>query len=117
MPYTGSIFEGVREVLVGALGVDDDEVIPDAVLEDDLGAESIDALDITFRLEKLFGIKIPRDEIRAAFLEASHLVGADEESGLTIFVNAKVQDVVNFVDAKLRGVTVSQHIPRRQLMP
>ena len=46
-----------------ALGVDDDEVTPDAVIRDDLGAESIDFLDIQFRLEKEFGIKIPRGEM------------------------------------------------------
>ena len=37
-----------------ALGVDEDEVTPDAVIRDDLGAESIDFLDIVFRLEKAF---------------------------------------------------------------
>jgi acyl carrier protein len=57
------IFEKVREVLVDALGVDDDEVTADATLMGDLGAESIDFLDIAFRLEKAFGIKIPRGEM------------------------------------------------------
>ncbi|MEM8873307.1 MAG: acyl carrier protein [Planctomycetota bacterium] len=57
------IFEKVQEVLVEALGVDDDEVTADAVIRDDLGAESIDFLDIQFRLEKEFGFKIPRGEM------------------------------------------------------
>ena len=57
------IFEKVREVLVEALGVDDDEVSPEATLMGDLGAESIDFLDIVFRLEKAFDIKIPREEL------------------------------------------------------
>ncbi|MDK1030462.1 MAG: acyl carrier protein [Planctomycetia bacterium] len=57
------IFGKVREALVGALGVDDDEVTPEATLTGDLGAESIDFLDIVFRLEKEFGIKIPRGEL------------------------------------------------------
>jgi acyl carrier protein len=57
------IFSKVRAVLVDALGVDEDEVTPDAVIRDDLGAESIDFLDIIFRLEKAFGIKIPRGEM------------------------------------------------------
>ena len=52
----------VREVLVAALGVDDDEVTLQATLKDDLGAESIDFLDILFRLEKTFGIKIEQAE-------------------------------------------------------
>jgi acyl carrier protein len=57
------IFKKVQAVLVDALGVDDDEVTPNAVIKDDLGAESIDFLDISFRLEKAFGIKIGRDEL------------------------------------------------------
>ena len=57
------IFEKVQEVLVDALGVDDDEVTADATLMGDLGAESIDFLDIVFRLEKAFGIKVPREEL------------------------------------------------------
>jgi acyl carrier protein len=57
------IYQGVREVMVDALGVDDDEVTLKATLMGDLGAESIDFLDIVFRLEKTFGIKIPRDEL------------------------------------------------------
>ncbi len=56
-------FEKVQEVLVEALGVDDDEVTPEATLIGDLGAESIDFLDIVFRLEKSFDIKIPRGEL------------------------------------------------------
>ena len=44
----------VRDVLVDALGVDDDDVVPTATLKGDLGAESIDYLDIVFRLEKKF---------------------------------------------------------------
>ena len=57
------IFTKVQEVLVDALGVDDDEVTTEATLMGDLGAESIDFLDIVFRLEKAFGIKIPREEL------------------------------------------------------
>jgi acyl carrier protein len=53
----------VRAALVEALGVDDEEVVAQAVLTKDLGAESIDFLDIIFRLEKAFGLKIPRDDI------------------------------------------------------
>lgn len=57
------IFEKVREALVDALGVDDDEVTPEATLVGDLGAESIDFLDIVFKLEKSFDIEIPRAEL------------------------------------------------------
>ena len=57
------IFEQVKEALVDALGLDDDDVTPDATLMGDLGAESIDFLDIVFRLEKAFSIKIAREEL------------------------------------------------------
>lgn len=57
------IYSKVQEVLVDALGVDEEEVTPTATLRGDLGAESIDFLDIAFRLEKAFGIKIPRGEM------------------------------------------------------
>ncbi len=57
------IFEKVQEVLVDALGVDDDEVTPDASLTADLGAESIDFLDIVFKLEQAFGFKIQQGEL------------------------------------------------------
>jgi acyl carrier protein len=48
------IYDKVKDVLEEALGVDDDEIAPEASLTADLGAESIDVLDIQFRLEKAF---------------------------------------------------------------
>ncbi len=63
MPTTDEIYDKVCETLVDALGVDDDEVTPQATLVGDLGAESIDFLDIVFRLEKNFNVKIPRGEL------------------------------------------------------
>ncbi len=57
------IFEKVKGTLVEALNVDEDQVTPSATLQGDLGAESIDFLDIVFRLEREFGIKIPRNEL------------------------------------------------------
>lgn len=63
MPSRDEIFEKVKAALVDALGVDEDEVSPTATMVGDLGAESIDFLDIVFRLEKAFGIKIPRGEL------------------------------------------------------
>ena len=63
MPSSEEIFDKVRETLIDALGLDDDEVTQEATLIGDLGAESIDFLDIVFRLEKVFDIKIPRGEL------------------------------------------------------
>jgi acyl carrier protein len=57
------VLEQVKTVMVDALGVDDDEITPQATLMGDLGAESIDFLDIVFRLEKAFGIKIAREDL------------------------------------------------------
>jgi acyl carrier protein len=63
MPTKEEVFEKVQEALMEALGVDDDEVKPSATMVGDLGAESIDFLDIVFRLEKAFDIEIPRSEL------------------------------------------------------
>ena len=63
MPTKDEIFENVRTTLVDALNVDEDEVKLSSRLRADLIAESIDFLDIVFRLEKQFGVKIPREEL------------------------------------------------------
>lgn len=57
------VYGKVQEVLIDALGVDEEEVTPQATLVGDLGAESIDFLDIVFRLEKGFGIKVDQNEL------------------------------------------------------
>ncbi|MEO1615176.1 MAG: acyl carrier protein [Planctomycetota bacterium] len=57
------IFGKVQAALEDALGVDEEEVTKDATLVGDLGAESIDFLDIVFKLEKAFDIQIPREEL------------------------------------------------------
>ena len=57
------IFKKVAATLVEALNVDEDQVSLESTLQGDLGAESIDFLDIVFRLEREFGIKIPRNEL------------------------------------------------------
>jgi acyl carrier protein len=120
-------FDKVQEVLVEALGVDDDEVTSEATLIGDLGAESIDFLDIVFRLEKSFDIKIPRDELFPENLTASDSGfvenGKVTEAGLAALRERlphadidkladdpkvenipdlfTVQSVVNFLDRKL----------------
>ena len=53
----------VQEAVANALGVDDDEAAPDATLMDDLGAESIDLLDILFRIERSTGVKIQASDL------------------------------------------------------
>jgi acyl carrier protein len=63
MSARDEIHTKVAMVLVEALNVDEEEITPAATLQGDLGAESIDMLDIVFRLEREFGIKIPRGEL------------------------------------------------------
>jgi len=63
MTSAADISARVADVLVHALGVDEDEITPSTTLLEDLGAESIDFLDIVFRLEREFQIKIPRGEL------------------------------------------------------
>ena len=63
MPTHDEIFQKVQATLVDALGVDEEDVTREATLQGDLGAESIDFLDIVFRLERQFNLKIPREEL------------------------------------------------------
>src|SRR2546425_10507628 len=63
MPTQEEIYTKVSATLVEALNVDEEEIKPTSTLQGDLGAESIDFLDIVFRLEREFGIKIPRGEL------------------------------------------------------
>jgi acyl carrier protein len=57
------IYTKVSDTLVEALNVEPEDIKPTSTLQGDLGAESIDFLDIVFRLEREFGIKIPRGEL------------------------------------------------------
>ena len=76
MPMTEEeVFAKVRDVLTAALAVDAQEIRLEAKLTQDLGAESIDYLDIQFQLEKAFGIKIqPGDMSIESFLINPELV-------------------------------------------
>ncbi len=87
MPSSEEVFDKVRETLIDALGLDDDEVTQEATLIGDLGAESIDFLDIVFRLEKEFDIKIPRGDLFPENLATSDSGFVEDgkvtESGIT----------------------------------
>ncbi|MFM7033828.1 MAG: acyl carrier protein [Planctomycetia bacterium] len=128
MPNRDEIFEKVKSALVDALGVDEDEVSPSATMVGDLGAESIDFLDIVFRLEKAFGIKIPRGELfpedvlssteyvangklNAAGLAAlkarmpfADLTKFEADPSVQNFANTlTVEDMVRYVQSKVAG--------------
>jgi acyl carrier protein len=123
------ILQHVQEILIDALGVDDDEVTAEATLMGDLGAESIDFLDIVFRLEKAFAIKIPREELFPAEnlmnnpefvsngkltetglnelrekLPHTDLAGFEEDPDINKLGDLfTVQAIVNYVEAKLNA--------------
>jgi len=63
MPNNEETYRKVVGVIVESLNVKEVEIQPSSTLQGDLGAESIDFLDIVFRLEQEFGIKIPRGEL------------------------------------------------------
>src|ERR1043165_4565357 len=68
MTASKDVYGKVAKGLVEALNLDEDEVTPTATLQGDLGAESIDMLDIVFRLERDFDIRIPQGELFPASL-------------------------------------------------
>ena len=63
MPDANEVLARVTKLLVQSLGVEEDDVISSATLQGDLGAESIDFLDIMFLLEREFSIKIERQRV------------------------------------------------------
>jgi acyl carrier protein len=83
MPASNEIDARVTKVLVQALGVEQDDITPSASLQRDLGAESIDFLDIVFRLEREFMIKIPHGELLSELIF---------RSGTEIVQNGQVTD-------------------------
>lgn len=61
------IFQRVRDLLVETLAVAPGAVLPEARIMDDLGAESIDLLDLRFRIEKAFGFRVTAEDLQTAF--------------------------------------------------
>jgi acyl carrier protein len=75
-----SVAERVTKIIVEELGVNEDQVKPEAKFQDDLGADSLDQVELIMRFEEEFGVEIP-DE--------------DTEKIVT------VQDAVNYMDSKV----------------
>ncbi len=74
-----SVADRVKNIVVEELGVNEDQVKPEAKFQDDLGADSLDLVELVMRFEEEFGIEIP-DE--------------DTEKIVT------VQDAVNYMTSK-----------------
>lgn len=85
------IYPKVVTILVDALNVEVHEVNPSSTLKDDLGAESIDVLDMIFRLEREFDIKISTDDLFPR--------------GAAAFEAFTVQDIVQYIDKVKNGKT------------
>ena len=85
------IWQTVQAVFAEALGFDEDEIGHDAKVIDDLEAESIDLLDILYRLDQAFGIKIPRGGIEVA---ATGNEGLNPDGTLTADSLEKLSEVM-----------------------
>jgi len=92
------IWEKVQRAFAEALGFDLDEVQYDAKIIEDLEAESLDFLDIAFRLERAFDVKIPRGGIESAAQEGAE-DGVDEDGVLTEVGLARLKDAMPEVPA------------------
>ncbi|HVB98192.1 MAG TPA: acyl carrier protein [Candidatus Dormibacteraeota bacterium] len=72
-----SVEERVKQIIVEQLGVDEAEVTPTASFVDDLGADSLDTVELVMAFEEAFGIEIPDEDAEKI---------------------ATVQDAVNYID-------------------
>ncbi len=57
-----SVADKVKSIIVENLGVDEDEVTPDASFQEDLGADSLDVVELVMALEEQFGVEIPDED-------------------------------------------------------
>ena len=108
-----AIYPKVAATIADALACDEDKVKPDASLINDLGAESIDFLDIVFRLELAFNVKIPRgkivEEARGPLTEDQFQnAGVVTEAGI-----ARLREFLNEVPAdRIKSPLKSAEIPK-----
>jgi acyl carrier protein len=57
-----SVFETVRRIIAEQLGIDEDEITLESSLVDDLGADSLDVVELIMALEEEFSLEIPDEE-------------------------------------------------------
>ncbi len=107
------VFHQVRNAFMEALGVDDDEVVPEARIFEDLGAESLDLLEIVFLLERAFDIKIPRGGLKEASQQGIDPSDYEVDGILTEKALDKLRELMPEVDPSeiTHGLTAND-IPR-----
>jgi len=107
------VFEKVRQTFVDALGVEPEEVTMKARVIDDLGAESLDFLDIAYRLEQSFKIKIPRGEVKTKSQEGMSANEWEADGQLTEKALVKLREVMPEVaPADIKPGLKAKDIPR-----
>src|SRR6201991_3279110 len=110
----------VQEAVVNALGLDDDEATPESTLMEELGAESIDLLDILFRIERSLGVKIQAsdlgDEIQGGIPDDEFGAGGNvSRKGLEHLTTVMPQIDPDEYDDKLAAEDVIMHFTVQNL--
>lgn len=59
------VMDKIKEILVEQLSIDESEIVADASFIDDLGADSLDIVELIMSMEEEFGIEIPEDEVES----------------------------------------------------
>lgn len=107
MSETQRILATVKEILSEALGLDADEIQPESKLIEDLGAESIDILDISFRLEEEFDVSLPTREWTELFsAQNGQLDVAELAEHLKVDFSVELSDAERerYADASLKEI-------------
>lgn len=110
---TADIPSATQTAVAEALGLDEDEVTPDATLLDDLGAESIDLLDILFRLERSVGVKIQAADL-AEYVQGG--IPDDEFSDENDVITPKGMEQLERVMPQLDTAALSGKLKADQVM-
>jgi len=107
------VYAKVRDAFMEALGVDDDEIEPGSKVFEDLGAESLDLLEIVYLLEHAFEIKIPRDGVREASKQDIDPSDYEVDGKLTELALTKLREIMPEVDPSEIGTGLTANeIPR-----
>ena len=110
---SSEICTNVCATFIEALGVDDGEVVPEARIFDDLGAESLDLLEIVFLLERMFDIKIPRGGVKEASQAGIDPALYEVDGKLTDLALSKLRELMPEVDAsEIKPGLTANEIPR-----